>query len=88
MKGHLAKHKLPFWVRLVQGNLHKHLPYLNSFVSETEANSALGCAVPLQVFEIRRRKLVIARKMQWERKVQDYVVTGKHLQIPIHFKGE
>ena len=88
MKGHLAKHKLPFWVRLVQGNLQKHIHSLEPSVQGPEGNSILGCEVPLQVLEIRRRKLVIARKMQWERKVQDYVVTGKNLQIPINFKGE
>lgn len=88
MKGHLSKYKLPFWVRLVQGNLQKHLHVLDPLlVRGSTGNASLDCAIPLQVLEIRRRKLIIARKMQWDRKSQDYVVTGKHLQIPIHFKG-
>ncbi|XP_005107727.1 uncharacterized protein LOC101855593 [Aplysia californica] len=43
--------------------------------------------VILQIHETRRRKIILARKMTWEKRQNDYVVTGEQVEIPASFKG-
>ncbi|RUS73078.1 hypothetical protein EGW08_019159 [Elysia chlorotica] len=41
----------------------------------------------LQIHETRRKKIILARKMTWEKRQNDYVVTGEQVEIPASFKG-
>lgn len=86
MKEHLAKQKLPFWVRLVSGNSRRSSESL--LMPAIRINSSDSVSAPIQILEIRRRRFVTASKMQWERRVQDYVVTGSDLPIPLNFTGK
>ncbi|GFS17290.1 GRB2-associated and regulator of MAPK protein [Elysia marginata] len=43
--------------------------------------------VVLQIHETRRKKIILARKMTWEKRQNDYVVTGEQVEIPASFKG-
>ncbi|GFO37162.1 hypothetical protein PoB_006366700 [Plakobranchus ocellatus] len=52
--------------------------------------STKGCReeeAVLQIHETRRRKIILARKMTWEKRQNDYVVTGEQVEIPASFKG-
>ena len=42
----------------------------------------------LQIHEMRRKKIILARKMTWEKRQNDYVVTGEQVEIPASFKGK
>ncbi|KAJ8306411.1 hypothetical protein KUTeg_016956 [Tegillarca granosa] len=42
----------------------------------------------LQVLEIRRRKVVVIRKMQWERRTSEYVTGGKQIDVPATYKAK
>ena len=46
-----------------------------------------GEDVVLQVHETRRKKIVLARKMTWEKRQNDYVVSGEQVEIPASIKG-
>ncbi|CAL1536687.1 unnamed protein product [Lymnaea stagnalis] len=41
----------------------------------------------LQIHETRRKKIILARKMTWEKRQNDYVVTGEQVEIPASYKG-
>lgn len=42
----------------------------------------------LQIHEMRRKRIILARKMTWEKRQNDYVVTGEQVEIPAAFKGK
>lgn len=69
--------KPPFTIKLCRGDLGKYLPLRQSDSK----------AVRFKVTEIRRKKNVLARKMQWDRQSEDYVPTGSQLEIPSTYRG-
>lgn len=44
--------------------------------------------VILQIHETRRKKIIQARKMTWEKRQNDYVVSGEQVEIPASYKGK
>ncbi|CAG5126386.1 unnamed protein product [Candidula unifasciata] len=41
----------------------------------------------LQIHEVTRKKIMLARKMTWDKRQNDYVVTGGQMEIPASIKG-
>ncbi|XP_046576695.1 LOW QUALITY PROTEIN: uncharacterized protein LOC124284634 [Haliotis rubra] len=67
--------RLPFHVKIHRGDLSKYIP------ASSDQNDVL------HVLEVRRRKIVLGRRLQWEKRANDYTVTGDQLDIPASFKG-
>ncbi|CAG5119834.1 unnamed protein product [Candidula unifasciata] len=60
----------------------------SSFESKNTPVPSSGQAdVILQIHETRRRKIIQTRKMTWEKRQNDYVVSGEQVEIPASFKG-
>lgn len=41
----------------------------------------------LQIHETLRRKIIIARKMTWDKRQNEYIATGEQVEIPATVKG-
>ncbi|XP_013086046.2 uncharacterized protein LOC106070650 [Biomphalaria glabrata] len=41
----------------------------------------------LQIHETKRKKIILARKMTWEKRQNDYIVSGEQVEIPVSLKG-
>ncbi|KAK6179664.1 hypothetical protein SNE40_011973 [Patella caerulea] len=39
------------------------------------------------ILELRRKKIILARKLQWDKTVMDYMVTGDQIEVPASYKG-
>jgi len=78
----IATSRLPFLAKLHSGNIQEHVPTWTTSPEEGENEGDV-----LQVLEIRRKKMVVIRKMQWDRKRGDYVTGGTQTDIPATFKG-
>ncbi|XP_041357331.1 uncharacterized protein LOC121374331 [Gigantopelta aegis] len=71
----LASSRLPVPVKLHKGDVSSYLP---AWPDHGDV---------IRVLEVRRRQIVIGRQMQWDKRTNDYVATGDHLEIPALYKG-
>ncbi|ESP01272.1 hypothetical protein LOTGIDRAFT_157448 [Lottia gigantea] len=53
----------------------------------------LGCRdskgladVVLKISELRRKKIILAKKLEWDKTTMDYIVTGEQIEIPSFYK--
>lgn len=76
LKDFVASYRLPLVARVLSGDLSKYLPPCGS----DEENV-------VQIHELRRRKIVLARRLQWEKRQNDYIVSGEQVEVPACFKG-
>lgn len=71
--------RLPFTARVHQGDISQ---FSTSWTPDNKNGDIL------QFLEIRRRKVVVIRKMQWERRTSEYVTGGKQIDVPATYKGK
>ncbi|KAK7492910.1 hypothetical protein BaRGS_00015857 [Batillaria attramentaria] len=75
-KDFVSTYRLPLVARLKSGDLSKYLPPCGP----QEDNV-------VQIHELRRRKIVLARRLQWEKRQNDYIVSGEQVEVPACYKG-
>ncbi|KAL5017154.1 hypothetical protein ScPMuIL_006743 [Solemya velum] len=83
LKDVLKISKQPFTVKLHKGNIDKYIPCRPGLVKRNGNQDG----DVFHILETRKHKIVEARRMQWERSTNDYVVTDNRLEIPSSFKG-
>ncbi|XP_076440084.1 uncharacterized protein LOC143279795 [Babylonia areolata] len=76
LKDFVATYRLPLVARVRKGDLSKFLPPCGP-----------GQDNVVQIHEVRRRKIVLARRLQWEKRQNDYIVSGEQVEVPASFKG-
>ena len=77
LKDFVATYRLPMVARVRSGDLSKFLPPCGPHQDNA-----------VQIHEVRRRKIVLARRLQWEKRQNDYIVSGEQVEVPASFKGE
>lgn len=77
LKDIIASFRLPLVARVKSGDLSRLLPR-----SGADDNNII------QIHELRRRKIVFARRLQWEKRQHDYIVSGEQVEVPASFKGK
>ncbi|KAK3091118.1 hypothetical protein FSP39_017241 [Pinctada imbricata] len=80
LKDLLTLHRLPFTAKVHKGDLSRFSPAWKASAGDSTEDI-------LQVLEIRRRKLVVCKKMQWDRKTGTYSTIDKQQDIPVTYKG-
>ena len=76
LKDFVATYRLPVVALVRSGDLSKFLPPCGP----RQDNA-------VQIHEVRRRKIVLARRLQWEKRQNDYIVSGEQVEVPASFKG-
>ena len=76
----LKTHRLPFTAKVDSGDLAE-------FSSAWRESAEDKRDDVLQVLEIRRRKVVVCKKMTWDRKTGTYTTANKQYELPATYKG-
>ena len=74
--------KIPCLVKVNRTDVSKYSPEIGHV-----QNNGLPEDEILHVLELRRHKIVIAHKLQWDRRTGDYQETGKQMEINVTQKG-
>ncbi|KAL8590388.1 hypothetical protein ACOMHN_011602 [Nucella lapillus] len=75
LKDFVATYRFPIVGRVRSGDLSKFLPPCGP-----------GQDNVVQIHEVRRRKIVLARRLQWEKRQNDYIVSGEQVEVPASFR--
>ncbi|OWF49836.1 uncharacterized protein LOC110451178 [Mizuhopecten yessoensis] len=82
LKDMMSTSRLPFTAKVHTGDIGSYVPAWTSPEGAGEDEEEV-----LHVIETRRKKAVVARKMQWDRQTGDYAACGNGVEIPATYKG-
>jgi hypothetical protein len=79
---------MPFVAKVQKGTITSYIPGWKSDSSDSRSDSEDEIDNVLHVLEVRWRKVIAVRIMQWNRQQAEYLPSDKKIQLPITYKGK
>lgn len=84
----LCRDRMPFVAKIQKGAITNYVPGWRSDSSDSRSDSDDELENILHVLEVKCRKIISIRRMQWNRQQAEYLPSDKEIQLPLTYKGK
>lgn len=83
----LCRDRMPFVAKIQKGVITNYVPGWRSDSSDSRSDSEDELENILHVLEVKCRKIISIRRMQWNRQQAEYLPSDSQIQLPLTYKG-